>query len=128
MKKIVTTLTLTLFSLVVVLTAASCNKDETCRVKINIVDSLGFEQKYKWVVLDIPENAPPSQNGSPNTDNLPVTLNTGVDGFVQAEFELPMIIQANVFDSADFALVNVLKKKIIKLEPGETIEETIPIN
>jgi hypothetical protein len=54
-------------------------------------------------------------------------LNTLTDGFVEAEFKLPAIIQANIYDSTDTQFLNPLKKKIIKLEAGETVEETVEI-
>lgn len=107
---------------------SSCKKDQTCGLRINVVDSLSIKQHYWWVVVDIPENTPPSTTGAPNSNTYPVLLNTGLNGYVECEFKLPAIVQANVYDSADFQRLNPIKKKIIKLEPGETITETIPVN
>lgn len=107
---------------------SSCKKDETCGLHINVVDSLNVKQHFMWVVIDIPENTPPSQTGAPPSTTFPVQLNTRTDGFVECEFKLPAIVQANVYDSADYQLFNPIKKKIIKLEPGETVTESIAIN
>lgn len=106
---------------------SSCKKDQTCRVKVTVVDTIGAKQRYKWVILDIPENTPPSQTGNPPSDVFPLQLNTLTDGYVEAEFKLPAIIQANIYDSTDTQFLNPLKKKIIKLEAGETVEETVEI-
>ncbi len=107
---------------------SSCNKDETCGLHINIVDSLNIKQRFVWVVIDIPENTPPSQTGAAPSTDFPIQLNTRTDGFVECEFKLPAIVQANVYDSVDYQLLNPIKKKIIKLEPGETVTESIAIN
>lgn len=106
---------------------SACKKDQTCGVKVTITDTIGAKQRYVWVILDIPENTPPSQTGNPPSDVFPLQLNTGTDGYVEAEFKLPAIIQANVYDSLDIGFVNPLKKKIIKLEAGETVQEVIEI-
>lgn len=106
----------------------SCKKDQTCGLHINVVDSLSIKQRYMWVVIDIPENTPPSSTGAPPSNTFPLQLNTQGDGFVECEFKLPAIVQANVYDSVDYELLFPLKKKIIKLEPGETVTETIAIN
>jgi len=107
---------------------SSCKSDETCGLRINVVDSLNLKQRYWWVVIDIPENTPPSQTGAPPSNTFPVQLNTRTDGYVECEFKLPAIVQANIYDSVDYQLLNPIKKKIIKLEPGETVTETIAIN
>lgn len=114
-------------TLVGALTLGSCKKDQTCRVKVIVTDSLGAKKRFTYVVLDIPENTPPSQTGNPPSDAFPIQLNTGTDGFVEAEFKLPGIIQANIYDSTDYTFQVPLKKKIIKLEPGETVVETVEV-
>lgn len=106
---------------------SSCKKDQTCRVKVTVTDTVGAKMRYTWVILDIPENTPPSQTGNPPSDVFPLQLNTLADGYVEAEFKLPAIIQANIYDSTDTQFLNPLKKKIIKLEAGETVEETVEI-
>lgn len=115
------------FFLVASFAFSSCKKDQTCRVKVTVTDTLGTKQRFMWVILDIPENTPPSQTGNPPSDVFPLQLNTLTDGYVQAEFKLPAIIQANIFDSVDTQFLNPLKKKIIKLEAGETVEETVEV-
>lgn len=114
------------FAIAIVL--PSCKKDETCGLQINVVDSLNFKQRYMWVVIDIPENTPPSQNGALPSNTFPIKLNTQTSGTVSVEFDLPAIVQANIYDSIDYELLNPVKKKIIKLEPGETVTETIAVN
>lgn len=107
---------------------SSCKKDETCRLQVNVLDSLQRKQYYKWVVIDIPENAQPSGNGAPDSPDFPIQLNTRADGFVKCEFKLPSIVQVNVYDSLDVQLLNPLNKLVVKLEPGETVTKPIQIN
>lgn len=106
---------------------SSCKKDQTCGLKIFVTDTLAVKQRYMWVVIDIPENTPPSSTGAPPSNVFPIQLNTTTEGFVETSFELPAIVQANVYDSTDYEFVTPVKKKIIKLEPGETITETIEV-
>jgi hypothetical protein len=106
---------------------SSCKKDQTCRVKVTVTDTLGTKQRFMWVILDIPENTPPSQTGNAPSDVFPLQLNTKTDGFVEAEFKLPAIIQANIYDSVDVQFINPLKKTIIKLEAGETVSEVVEV-
>lgn len=107
---------------------AACKKDDTtCGVQIAVTDSLNNKLNYKWVVFDIPENTPPSATGNSLSDVLPLQLNTGTKGFVQAEFNQPAIIQATVYDSADVQFLIPLKKKTVKLEVGEIVSYSLEI-
>jgi hypothetical protein len=96
---------------------AACKKDDTtCGVQIAVTDSLNNKLNNKWVVFDIPDNTPPSPTGNGLSNVLPIQLNTGTQGFVEAQFDQPAIIQATVYDSADVQFLTPLKKKIVKLE------------
>lgn len=116
---------LALAIIIAAITLSSCNKDETCGVHINVVDSNGVRQQYMWVVIDVADNTPPGQKSSA----FPVRLNTRLDGFVEAEFKLPAIVQVSVYDSANYQLAPpAVKKMVLSLIPGETVTKPIAIN
>ena len=121
MKKLLPALFL-LSTLTIALT--SCKKDDTCHVRINVVNAQGQKQHYIWVRMDIAPGTPPGNY----TDRVPVQLNTMLDGYVEADFKLPAIFSATAYDSTNTLFTPpALGEKIIKLVPGETVTETITI-
>jgi len=118
-----------LFALAVIasaLTLSSCNKDEACGVRVNVLDSTGARQQYMWVKIDWALSVPPSGQKSPV---YPIQLNTRKDGFVECTIPLPGIPYAYVYDSANYQLSGIaLKAAPIKLIPGETVTVDIAIN
>ncbi len=129
MKKLLQNTLKPLFALAIIIAAitlSSCNKDETCGVRINVLDSNGVKQQYMWVVLDWAPGVPAGQK----SPAYPIRLNTRKEGFVECTIPLPGIPYAYVYDSANYQLTpgTELKAAPIKLIPGETVPIDITIN
>lgn len=103
---------------------SACKKDETCDVRVYVKNAQGQKKKNTWVKIDLSPGTPPGNF----TDRVPVQLNTGDNGFVDAEFSLPANLMAFAYDSVNVALVDPpIGQAVIKLEPGENVTVTIDV-
>jgi hypothetical protein len=103
---------------------SACKKDETCGIRVYVKNAQGQKKKNTWVKIDLSPGTPAGNF----TDRVPVQLNTGDNGYVDAEFALPGILMAYAYDSANVALVAPpIGQKVIKLEPGENVTVTIDV-
>jgi hypothetical protein len=121
MKKL---LPLLFFITTITIVLSSCKKDDTCRARVTVQNTLGIKQKNVWVIIDLAPGTPAGNF----TDRVPVQLNTLQNGYVDVDFKLPAILTATAFDSTNttFTLPG-LGQAIIKLEPGENIPVVISV-
>jgi hypothetical protein len=103
---------------------SACKKDETCSVRVYVKNAQGQKKKNTWVKIALSPGTPPGNF----TDRVPVQLNTGDNGYVDAEFSLPANLMAYAYDSVNVALVDPsIGQAVIKLEPGENVSVTIDV-
>ena len=103
---------------------SACKKDQTCGVRVYVKNAQGQKKKNTWVKIGLSLNTPPGNF----TDRVPVQLNTGDNGYIDAGFSLPANLMAYAYDSVNVALIDPpIGQAVIKLEPGENVSVTIDV-
>lgn len=93
-------------------------------MRVYVKNAQGQKKKNTWVKIDLSPGTPAGNF----TDRVPVQLNTGDNGYVDAEFSLPANLIAFAYDSVNVALVDPsIGQAPVNLVPGENISVTIDV-
>jgi hypothetical protein len=109
-----------ILAIILSLCVISCNKDQTCRAQITVVDKNGIAVSGAVVKLYIPPSA-----GLTNT-NVESVKTTNANGLAEFAYKDPVILNIKATTASPNRINDTTD--IIKLDRAKTVQKTVIIN